>query len=73
MTVEAARKHGPFDSRWARGSGTTSQRRTRAPVTAAKAPGGLDWSAFAAQYFPRSARHDLEAISSYVSYKRASG
>jgi hypothetical protein len=33
-------------------------------------PAGLDWSAFAAAYFPGRHRHDLEAVVAYGAYRR---
>jgi hypothetical protein len=34
------------------------------------APTGLDWGAFLRRYFPRSRRHDLEAVKAYETYRR---
>jgi hypothetical protein len=31
----------------------------------------IDWQQFLAAYFPRSGRHDLEAIVAYGAYKRS--
>jgi len=36
-----------------------------------RAPGGLDWQAFGAAYFPERRRHDLEAIVAYGAYRRS--
>lgn len=36
-----------------------------------RAPGGLDWQAFAAAYFPERRRHDLEAIVAYGASRRS--
>lgn len=42
-----------------------------AVATAARGPGGLDWLAFTAAYFPGRRRHDLEALTAYSRYKRS--
>ena len=34
-------------------------------------PGGLDWLAFTAAYFPGRRRHDLEALTAYSAYRRS--
>jgi hypothetical protein len=34
-------------------------------------PGGLDWQAFAARFFPGRRRHDLEALTAYGTYRRS--
>jgi hypothetical protein len=36
-----------------------------------RAPGGLDWQAFSAVYFPERRRHDLEALVAYGAYRRS--
>ena len=41
---------------------------TVSPGTAAE---GLDWENFVATYFPRSRRHNLEALVAYSDYKRS--
>jgi hypothetical protein len=35
-------------------------------------PGGLDWQAFSARYFPIRRRHELEALIAYGAYRDAS-
>jgi hypothetical protein len=64
MSVEASRKHGPFDTRW------PSARRRRSEATSpADAAEGLDWEGFSGRYFPRPGRHELGALSSYAAYR----
>jgi len=64
MSVEAARKHGPFDTRWQSG-----HRRRSEATSPADAAHGLDWEGFSGRYFPRRRRHDLEALASYAAYR----
>ncbi len=64
MSVEASRKHGPFDTRW-----PSAHRRRWETTSPADAAQGLDWEGFASRYFPGRARHDLEALSSYAAYR----
>jgi hypothetical protein len=64
MSLEASRKHGPFDTRW------TSAHRGRSEATSpAYAAHGLDWQGFSGRYFPGRGRHDLEALASYAAYR----
>ena len=42
-----------------------------AVATGAHGPGGLDWLAFTAAYFPGRRRHDLEALTAYSAYRRS--
>ena len=67
--VEAARRHGPFDTRY-----------PVRPKLAARiwelephedGLGRLDWSAFLARFFPNSLRHDFGALGAYESYRNA--
>ena len=37
-----------------------------------RAPAELDWVAFLSRYFPRSLRHDLEALKAYEAYRSES-
>jgi hypothetical protein len=64
MSVEASRKHGPFDTRWHSG-----HRRRSEATSSADAAQGLDWEGFSGRYFPRPGLHDLEALSSYAAYR----
>jgi hypothetical protein len=64
MSVEASRKHGPFDTRWRSG-----HRRRSEATSPADAAQGLDWEGFSGCYFPPRGRHDLEALSSYAAYR----
>jgi hypothetical protein len=66
--VEQARKHGPFDLRYpARqtiaASGWELQDRD--------GPVRLEWSGFLARFFPNRRRHDLEALTSFETYRAA--
>lgn len=61
MSVEALRKHGPFDTRW-----PSVHRRRSEATSPADAAQGLDWEEFSGRYFPGRGRHDLEALSSYA-------
>jgi hypothetical protein len=69
MSVEASRKHGPFDTRWPSGHRDRSDGvLSPPPLLAADVPGGLDWNAFSARYFRARGRHNLEALSAYAAY-----
>jgi hypothetical protein len=66
LTVEASRKHGPFDRRYA-------------PIEHKQSPASLrrqgeeraDWDGFVRRFFPGSRRHDLDALAAYESYWNA--
>jgi hypothetical protein len=69
--MEASQKHGPFDTRW------PSARRDRAsavstapPLRAEEAAEALDWEAFSNRYFPGRRRHNMEAVTAYVTCRR---
>jgi hypothetical protein len=67
--VEPARRHGPFDTRH-------PVRLKLAATTWELQPDEdglerLDWSAFAARFFPKTRRHDFEALAAYQSYRDA--
>ena len=67
--VEPARRHGPFDTRY-------PVRPKLAATTWELQPDEdrlerLDWSAFAARFFPKTRRHDFEALAAYGSYRNA--
>jgi hypothetical protein len=70
MSVEAPRKHGPFDTRWPpdRRDGSDGVPSAQ-PLLAADVAEGLDWYAFSARYFRRRGRHNLEAASGYAAYR----
>ena len=67
--VEAARRHGPFDTRY------PVRPKLAARLWDLQAEGdgleGLDWSAFLARFFPNSLRHDFGALGAYESYRNA--
>jgi hypothetical protein len=67
--VESSRRHGPFDNRY-------PVRPKLAATTWELQPDKdglerLDWSAFAARFFPNRRRHDFEALAAYESYRSA--
>jgi hypothetical protein len=70
MSVEASRKHGPFDTRWPpdRRDGSDGVPSAQ-PLLAADVEKGLDWYAFSARYSRRRGRHNLEAASGYAAYR----
>jgi hypothetical protein len=69
--VEAPRKHGPFDPRWARARKDSSGALATAPfLRAAEVVDALDWDAFSNRYFRERQRHDSEARSAYVAYRQ---
>jgi hypothetical protein len=69
-SIEASRRHGPFDPRWPkRPFRVDGNRLTTAPSGLEDVPEGLDWDAFSTCYFPGRRRHDLEAISAYDAYQ----
>ena len=63
MRIEQSRKHGPFDRRYP-------------PIRHKPAPASLwrlgeerlDWQGFLARFFPKSRRHDFDALAAYESY-----
>jgi hypothetical protein len=66
-SIEAPRKHGPFDPRWL-------SRRIDGSVVdsllpAAEVAEALDWYAFSARYFDGQRRHHLRAVSAYAAYR----
>jgi hypothetical protein len=68
--VEASRKHGSFDTRWAcvRRDGTRAA--PGVSLAAAEATEALDWDAFSARHFGDRGRHDSEARSAYAAYRQ---
>ena len=69
--VEASRKHGPFDTRWACLREDSADAAPTAPLLrAAAAAEALDWDAFSNRYFRERRRHEAEARSAYVAYKQ---
>ena len=69
--VEASRRHGPFDTRWACLREDSADAAPTAPLLrAAAAAEALDWDAFCNRYFRERRRHEAEARSAYVAYKQ---
>jgi hypothetical protein len=69
--VEASRKHGPFDTRWpAAHKDRADAVSTAPPLRAEEAAEALDWEAFSNRYFPGRRRHNMEAVTAYVTYRR---
>jgi soluble lytic murein transglycosylase-like protein len=68
--VEASRKHGSFDMRWACASTSSSGTPREAAPRRAADDAALDWDAFSARYFPERRRHDEEALTAYATYKQ---
>ena len=74
MTVDRARKHGPFDSRFPPTMGESrtaldarsanARRQVTAPLTG--------WKGFSTRYFGGSRRHDMQALAGYEAYRNAS-
>jgi hypothetical protein len=69
-SVEAARRHGAFDSRWPKRPLLVADDLLAPALTSLKdVPDGLDWDAFSTRSFPGRRRHDLVAINAYDAYK----
>ena len=69
--MEASRKHGPFDTRYAcLRKGSSDAAGTAPPLGAAEAAEALDWDGFSHRYFRERERHDSEARSAYAAYKQ---
>jgi len=66
--VEPMRKHGVFDMRFPVGAKRMTPTWVLQPNE-----GLLEWEAFIARYFPRSRRHDLDALAAYGAYRTAFG
>ena len=69
--VEASRRHGPFDTRWASARNESSDAAPTAPrLRTADAAEALDWATFSKRYFPGRRRHDMEAVTAYAAYSQ---
>lgn len=67
--MEASRKHGSFDMRWAcADTNSFGAARDAAPLRAEDVA-ALDWDAFSTRYYPERRRHDREAHTAYAAYK----
>jgi hypothetical protein len=66
--VEASRKHGPFDLRWAFAPNGAS---AAAPFRGGPGAEPLDWDAFSSRHFAGRKRHDMEALTAYAVYTNA--
>ena len=69
--MEASRKHGPFDTRYAcLRKDSSDAAGTAPPLRAAEAAEALDWDGFSNRYFRERQRHDSEVRSAYAAYKQ---
>jgi hypothetical protein len=68
--VEASRKHGAFDTRWACVRKNAASALPGVSLGAAEVAEALDWDAFSARHFGDSGRHDSEARSAYAAYRQ---
>ena len=69
--MEASRRHGRFDMRWACVRKDDSRALpTAPPLSASETAEALDWQAFSARYFPERRRHNFEALSAYAAYSQ---
>ena len=69
--MEASRKHGPFDTRYAcLRKDSSDAAATARPLGAAEAAEALGWDGFSNRYFRERRRHDSEARSAYAAYKQ---
>ena len=68
--VEASRRHGPFDTRWASAGQERFEAAVRAPLSEAEIAEALDWDGFSNRYFRDRRRHDSEALLAYASYNQ---
>jgi hypothetical protein len=68
--VEASRKHGSFDTRWAcvRKDGASAV--PRVSLGAVEVPEALDWATFSARHFGDRGRYDSDARSAYAAYRQ---
>jgi hypothetical protein len=70
MSVEASRRHGPFDTRWPSGRNNGSDGLPAAPpLLTANVAEPLDWSAFSARHVRGRRRHNLRGLSAYAAYR----
>jgi hypothetical protein len=67
LSMEASRKHGPFDSRYPliRHKPSPRSRSRRGEARA-------DWEGFLARFYPNSRRHDFDVLAAYESYRNDS-
>jgi len=66
--------HVEVEERYAPRSAENAPATSDAPptgVSGAPVPGGLDWQAYSAAYFPGRRRHDVEALVGYSAYRRS--
>jgi hypothetical protein len=63
VSVEASRRHGPFDSRYPLIRHKPSPRSLRA-----RGEDRTDFAGFLARFYPHSRRHDFDVLAAYVSY-----
>ena len=68
--MEASRKHGAFDGRWACVRKESSVAIRAVPRHMAEVAEGLDWDGFSARYFADGGRHDAQARSAYAAYRQ---
>ena len=66
--VEASRRHGPFDTRWPSARKDSAGAVPTSPLRVEEAAEALDWDAFSNRYFPGRRRHNIEAVTAYVTY-----
>ena len=63
MSVEASRRHGPFDSRY-----PLIRRKPSPPSLRGRGEARIDWDDFVARFYPHSRRHDFDVVAAYESY-----
>ena len=68
--MEASRKHGSYDTRWACVRKDGSAALPGASLGTAEVAEALDWDAFSARHFGDRGRHDAQARSAYAAYRQ---
>jgi hypothetical protein len=66
--IEAARKHGPFDPRFAP-TRSTSRFLRESNVACDGSEARLDAQAFRTRFFGACGRHDMQALAAYEAYR----
>jgi hypothetical protein len=63
LSVEAPRKHGPFDSRY-----PVIRHKLRPQSLRGRGEDRTDWDGFLVRFYPRSRRHDFDVLAAYEAY-----
>ena len=63
MSVEASRRHGPFDLRY-----PLIRHKPSPPSLRRRGEDRIDWDDFVARFYPHSRRHDFDVVAAYEAY-----